>query len=67
VGVLYDSADRLDPTTSVSILSVHLALSRNNHGAAFTDTVLEEFAFPSNAPSGFGEPWPLGDYQQFKA
>lgn len=66
VGILYDTADRLDPTTSVPIFSAHLALSRN-HGATFTDTVLEEFAFPPNAPSGFGQPRPLGDYQQLKA
>ena len=66
VGVLYDTADTLDPTGSLPIFSVHLALSRN-HGASFTDAVLEEFTFPTNAPSGFGQPRPLGDYQQLKA
>jgi hypothetical protein len=65
VGVLYDTADGLDPATSLPLFSAHLALSQN-HGATFTDTVLQQFLFPANAPSGPGQPRPLGDYQQLK-
>jgi hypothetical protein len=68
VGVLYDTADGLDPETgSRPFFSVHLAISRN-HGQTFQDTVMQTFLFPKNAPnSSLGGPRPLGDYQQLKA
>jgi hypothetical protein len=67
VGVLYDTADGLDPETSRPFFSVHLAISRDL-GQTFQDTVMQTFLFPENAPhGGFGGPRPLGDYQQLKA
>jgi hypothetical protein len=66
VGVLYDTADGLDPETSRPFFSVHLAVSED-HGANFRTTLLQKFLFPANAPPpGFG-PRPLGDYQQLKS
>jgi hypothetical protein len=67
VGVLYDTADGLDPKSSRPFFSAHLAISRN-HGHTFQDTVMQTFLFPENAPNGgLGGPRPLGDYQQLKA
>jgi hypothetical protein len=67
VGVLYDTADGLDPESSRPFFSVHLAIT-HNHGRTFQDTVMQTFLFPENAPNGgFGGPRPLGDYQQLKA
>jgi hypothetical protein len=66
VGVLYDTADRLDKETSRPFFSVHLAVS-GDHGANFHTVVLQEFLFPENAPRGNAGPRPLGDYQQLKS
>jgi hypothetical protein len=66
VGVLYDTADGLDPETSRPFFSVHLAVSVDR-GTNFRTVVLQKFLFPENAPSGNAGPRPLGDYQQLKS
>jgi hypothetical protein len=66
VGVLYDTADGLDPATLRPYFSIHFALSRD-YGRTFEDAVLQKFLFPENAPSGAFGPRPLGDYQQLKS
>lgn len=66
VGVLYDTADRLDDETSLPYFSVHFAVSVD-HGAHFRRVVLQTFLFPQGAPTGSSGPRPLGDYQQLKS
>jgi hypothetical protein len=66
VGVLYDTADRLDDVTSLPYFSVHFAVSADR-GAHFRRVVLQTFEFPEDAPRGNSGPRPLGDYQQLKS
>jgi hypothetical protein len=65
VGVLYDTADRLEDESSLPYFSVHFAVSAD-HGAHFRRIVLQTFLFPEDAPRGNSGPRPLGDYQQLK-
>jgi hypothetical protein len=65
VGVLYDTADALDPETSKPYFSVYLAVSRNQ-GASFETVRLQRFLFAGKG-SGNAGPRPLGDYQQLKS
>ncbi len=65
VGVLYDTADGVDPASSAPYFSVHLAVSEDQ-GASFRTVLLQKFLLPENAPRGQLGPRPLGDYQQLK-
>ena len=66
VGVLYDTADGLDPDSSRPYFSVHLAVSED-YGANFHTVLLQKFLLPENSPGGISGPRPLGDYQQLKS
>ncbi|MEU6576566.1 Ig-like domain-containing protein [Streptomyces sp. NPDC046805] len=63
VGVLYDTFDGTT-TAGFPIVSAHLARS-TDHGATFSDTVLQTFQTPPN--NGDPRQRVLGDYQQLKA
>ena len=65
VGVLYDTFDGFDPTTTIPMFSAHLAISQDQ-GITFTDQVLETFLSPAK-DSGNQRQRVLGDYQQLKA
>ena len=64
VGVLYDSFDGND-ANGFPQFSAHLARS-TDHGATFTDVVLEAFTSPSK-DNGNARQRVFGDYQQMKA
>ena len=66
VGVLYDTADGLDPESFRPFFSVHMAVSED-YGASFHTVLLQKFLFPENSPGGQFGPRPLGDYQQLKS
>ncbi len=66
VGVLYDTADGLDPVSSRPFFAAHLAISED-YGANFHTVLLQKFVLPENSPGGQFGPRPLGDYQQLKS
>jgi Bacterial Ig-like domain (group 3) len=64
IGVLYDTFDGTT-TTGFPIFSAHLARS-TDHGATFSDVVLDTFQSPATSSSNARQRV-LGDYQQLKA
>lgn len=64
VGVLYDSFDGTN-ASGFPLFSAHLARS-TDHGATFTDVILESFASPAKN-DGNARQRVFGDYQQMKA
>jgi hypothetical protein len=65
VGVLYDTFDGTT-TAGFPIFSAHLARS-TNHGATFSDVVLQTFQSPAKNNTSLPKQRVLGDYQQLKA
>ena len=65
VGVLYDTFDGTT-TAGFPIFSAHLARS-TDHGATFTDVVLDTFQSPATNNTSNARQRVLGDYQQLKA
>jgi len=65
VGVLYDTFDG-KTTAGFPVFSAHLARS-SDHGATFTDTVLQTFQSPETDNTADPRQRVLGDYHQLKA